>query len=345
MGVPSQCADKWRAAPFNGFALGKPSLPMNRRRFLVSTGAVATAAVLGRAPLFSQTPPAQAPASGAAPVRQPVATEFKLLRRGVGIFTARGGTIGWLSNADALAAVDTQFADTAEIFLRDLPGRNGRMLDVVVNTHHHGDHTGGNATLRPAARSIVAHANVPALLEARAAADNAALNPATLPDATFPERWRRDLGDEVVSARYFGPAHTRGDVVVLFEKANVVHMGDLMFNRLYPVIDRPGGASIRGWVKLLEKVAKEYPSDARFIFGHGNPRFGVLGGPADLLVFRDYLAGLLAHVEAALQAGKSREEVLKLENLPGFPDFHVPPGRGNRLPANLGVAYDELSAG
>jgi len=311
---------------------------MNRRNFLVSSGAAVSLGLLGGTRGAAQ-------AGAPVPARLPVATEFRPLRRKVGVFTARGGSIGWLSNADALAAVDTQFADTAEIFLRDLPDRGGRSLDVVVNTHHHGDHTGGNATLRPAAKAIVAQANVPALLRQRAAADGATLDPATVPDTTFAEAWRAELGDEVVSARYFGPAHTKGDIVVLFERANVVHMGDLMFNRLYPVIDRPGGASIRGWIAVLERVAKEYPADAHYIFGHGQAKFGVVGGPAELLVFRDYLSGLLAHVEAELRAGKSKEEVLGLENLPGFPDFHVPPGRGNRLPLNLAVAYDELRAG
>ncbi len=313
---------------------------MNRRRFLLSSGAAVSFGLAGHRPLFAQNPPAPA----AAPVRQPIATEFKELRRNVGVFTGRGGTIGWLANAGALAAVDTQFPDTAEIFLRDLPGRGGRTLDVVVNTHHHPDHTGGNAIFRPAARSIVAHANVPELLRMRWASDNREPDPAMLPDATFGDTWRTTLGDEVVSANHFGPAHTRGDIVVLFEEANVVHMGDLMFNRIYPVIDRPGGASIRGWIGVLERVAADYPRDAHFIFGHGNPRFGVTGGPADLLAFRDYLSALLAHTEAEIKAGKSREEIMKLENLPGFPDFHVAPGRGNRLPSNLSVAHDELTA-
>jgi glyoxylase-like metal-dependent hydrolase (beta-lactamase superfamily II) len=319
---------------------------MKRRDFLLQTGSFAALGLMGR--LAAQTPPPATPAvmpNPAPPVRPPpLVTEFKPLRRNVGYFTGRGGTIGWLVNHDALAMVDTQFAEPAEVFLRDLPGRGGRQLDVVVNTHHHGDHTGGNATVRPAAKSIVAHANVPELLRARAELDKATLNPATVPDATFPDTWRMDLGDETVSARYFGPAHTRGDIVVLFEKANVVHMGDLMFNRLYPVIDRPGGAKIAGWIKILEQVAAGYPADAHYIFGHGQAKFGVLGGPAELLVFRDYLSALLAHTGAEIKAGKSKEEILKLENLPGFPDFHVPPGRGNRLPLNLGVAYDELTA-
>jgi glyoxylase-like metal-dependent hydrolase (beta-lactamase superfamily II) len=321
---------------------------MQRRQFLLATTAAASLGLLARPRLFAQAPaaPANPPAPAATPpVRPPpLVTEFKPLRRNTGYFTGRGGTIGWLVNNDALAMVDTQFAEPAEAFLRDLPGRAGRPLDIVINTHHHGDHTGGNATVRPAAKSIVAHANVPDLLRARAEAEKTAVNPATVPDATFTDTWRLALGDETVSARYFGPAHTRGDIVVLFEQANVVHMGDLMFNRLYPVIDRPGGAKIAGWIQILEKVAIEYPQDAHFIFGHGQAKFGVVGGPAELRVFRDYLSALLAHTAAEIKAGKTKEEIQKLENLPGFPDFHVPPGRGNRLPLNLGVAYDELTA-
>ena len=83
------------------------------------------------------------------------------MRREVGFFTARGGTIGWLVNQDAVAAVDTQFPDTAKLFLDGLPGRTGRKLAVLVNSHHHGDHTGGNGVFKPETKSIVAHANVP----------------------------------------------------------------------------------------------------------------------------------------------------------------------------------------
>jgi cyclase len=314
---------------------------MNRRAFLISSGAAASLALLGRGRLSAQTPPA-APSLPVAP--PPPVTEFKLLRRNVGLFTGQGGTVGWLSNRDALAVVDTQFPQTAAVLLRDLPGRDGRMIDAVINTHHHGDHTGGNAVLRPAAKQIIAHANVPELMRARAEADKRTLDPALLPTLGFTDGYMQGFGDETIAATYFGPAHTRGDIVVIFKEANVVHMGDLMFNRLYPVIDRPGGASIRGWIKVLEKVAADFPPDAIYIFGHGNPKFGVTGTPADLLVFRDYLSGLLAHVESEIKAGKSKEEIQKLENLPGFPDFHQPPGRGNRLPGNLGVAYDEIMA-
>lgn len=334
---------------------------MNRRDFLLKSGAAASLSLLAKGPLFAQTPSTSsgpAPSTGAAPA--PAATppaappaptwtpEFKALRRNAGYFTARGGSIGWLVNKDAVVAIDTQFPDTAATFLKDLHGRDGRTLDAVINTHHHGDHTGGNGVFRPATKTIVAHANVPDLMRAANSRSQRPVAEAdlapTLPDATFADTWRKDFGDETISAKYFGPAHTKGDIVTLLEKAGVVHMGDLMFNRLYPVIDRPGGASIRGWVKVLERVAADYPKDTVYIFGHGNTKFGVTGSSADLLVFRDYLSALLAHVEGEIKAGKPKEEVVKLENMPGFPDFHVPPGRGNRLPLNLGVAYDELSS-
>lgn len=320
---------------------------MNRRDFLFRSGAAASLGLLAKGPLFAQTP---APALAAPPTPVPPATPvtaFMPLRRNVGYFTGQGGSIGWLVNPDALVAVDTQFPATAAIFLKELPGRGGRTLDAVINTHHHGDHTGGNGIFRPVTKTIIAQANVPALMRAAAVRGPkpptaAELEP-TLPDATFPDTWRGDFGDETISARYLGAAHTKGDIVTHFEKANVVHVGDLLFNRLYPVIDRPGGASIRHWVVVLEKIAADYPKDALYVCGHGHAKFGVSVGSPDLFVFRDYLAALLAHVEAEIKAGKPKEEIVKLENLAGFPDFHVPPGRGNRLPGNLAVAYDELT--
>ena len=299
---------------------------MNRRTFLQRTALLGAAGWLARFPLFAQAAAPQRPAG-----------PFRPLRRNVGYFTGRGGTIGWLVNSDALAIVDTQFPETATQCRDGLPGRDGRMIDVVLNTHHHRDHTSGNGVFKEAARSIVAHANVPRLQRA-GVEDPAAV---VVADETFEKSWRRDLGDETVTATYFGPAHTSGDVIVHFEKANVVHMGDLVFNRVYPVIDRPSGGRIRHWIAVLETAAKTCPADAIYIFGHGNERFGIQGTQPDLLVFRDYLSGLLEYVSRRISAGDSRESIVALENLPGFPDFHQP--LPNRLGMNLGVAYDELT--
>lgn len=301
---------------------------MKRRIFIRNTALLGAAGWLARSPLLGQAASALATPG-----------TFRLLRRNVGLFTGRGGTIGWLVDPAALAVVDTQFPDTAGYCLDNLPQREGRRVDVVLNTHHHRDHTSGNGVFKAAAQSIVAHANVPKLQLA------GGVNPAEVvtADETFEQSWRRELGDEVVTATYFGPAHTSGDAIIHFENAGVVHMGDLLFNRVYPYIDRPAGANIRNWISVLETAAQTYPQDAIYVFGHGSAKFGVEGTHGDLMVFRDYLSGLLEHVEGEIAAGKSKDEIIALDNLPGFPDFHQP--RPNRLGLNLSVAYDELTGG
>ena len=303
---------------------------MNRRDFILSSSLLVSAGLAARAQM-----PAAAPGTPA-----PTPTEFRPLRRGVGIFTGRGGTIGWLANKDALVVVDTQFPDTASLCLAGLPERGARTLDVVINTHHHGDHTGGNPIFKAVSKTIVAHANVPKLQAAAAEKANT-LDKQVYADATFTDVWRRELGGEMITAQYHGTGHTSGDVIVHFEKANVVHMGDLMFNRLDPVIDRGSGGSFRHWITVLEEAAKTYPADAIYVFGHGNPDFGVTGKRGDLLIFRDYVSGLLAHVQKEIAAGNSKEQIAALENLPGFTDFHLK--LPNRMSGNLTAAYDELT--
>jgi glyoxylase-like metal-dependent hydrolase (beta-lactamase superfamily II) len=316
---------------------------MNRRDFLYRSGAVLALGLLPRGPLFAQT--TATPPAGAPPVKPPTpVTEFKPLRRNTGLFTGRGGTIGWLVSPEAVVAVDTQFPDTAALFLAGLPGlpgRSGRTLDAVIDSHHHWDHTGGNKVFKPAARMIVGQQNVPGL-QAAAFARNPQMGEQTPPDTLFADSWRMEAGDEVITARHFGPAHTGGDIVVHFEKANVIHLGDLVFNRIHPVTDRPGGCSVRNWIKVLEKVAETYPADALYIFGHGRPSLGVTGHLGDVLAMRDFLTALVTHVERQIAAGQPRAEIVKLVNLPGFPDYDSDP-KTSRLPGNLGAVYDELT--
>ena len=312
---------------------------MNRRTFLFRTAGLAAAGLVGRSALRAAGP-APAAADRPGPVGPPP-TEFKPLRRNTGIFTGRGGTIGWLVSPAAVVVIDTQFPDTATVCLTDLAGRSARAPDAVINTHHHADHTSGNPVFKRVARTIVAHARVPALQFA-AAEKAGTLDQQVYADTTFTDVWRHDSGDEIVTAQYFGPAHTGGDAVVWFERANVVHLGDLVFNRLYPYIDRPGGASVRNWIKRLEEAHGAFPADAIYIFGHGNSRFGVTGTRDDLHVMRDLLAALVERVQQGIAAGRTRDQIAALDNLPGFPDFHTPPP--NRLPAILGTVYDELTA-
>lgn len=307
-------------------------MPLDRRRFLVlSAGSAASvgvtslaagaagAAVAAEAAMRPVAPGAEAPPQ--APAAQAAQGVFTPLRRNVGCFSLRGGTAGFLVNEDAVAVVDSQFPDSAQVLVAGLSERSGaRPVDVLVNTHHHGDHTGGNGVLRGVTRTMVAHAMAVEHLRNPPAGTPAEED--LIPEVTFTDRWSTALGDERITARHYGRAHTSGDAVVTFEEANVAHMGDLMFHRRHPVVDRAAGATLRGWIEVLERTVAEHARDTLYVFGHAGAGLPVTGTFTDLLRFRDYLDAVLARVGAEIQAGGSREAFLVPgPPLEGFEDF------------------------
>jgi len=243
---------------------------------------------------------------------------FTALRRGVGTFRAQGGTIGWLIRDGALVVVDTQSPKTAPDCWAGLQERTSEALDMVINTHHHGDHTGGNGVFAEHTDRIVAHENVPDLMR-RSAGDGA--DEKAYPTETFETTWTETVGDETLSLRYHGPAHTGGDATIHFQEANVVHMGDLVFNRAYPYIDVQGGADSQNWIAELEAIHDRFGDDTIFIHGHANPEFGPTGGREDLLVMRDFLAALNEYVHKQRQDGASLAEMKQKQVLEGFEAF------------------------
>jgi glyoxylase-like metal-dependent hydrolase (beta-lactamase superfamily II) len=324
---------------------------MNRRQFLVISSA-AIAAVRSSAASAAQSPtPTRSPTYPTGPVGPPqpppAQPRFEAIRRNAGYFTARGGTIGWLFNKEAVVAIDTQFPDTAQLFVDGLRERaGGRGIDVAFNTHHHGDHTGGNAIVKAAAKRLVAHVRVPELQkqvasQAAAKASGPALTP-VVAGATFDKVWSEEMGDERVTAKHYGPGHTGGDAIIHFERAQVVHMGDLFFRELHPRVDRPAGASIRNWITTLETISKEMPGDTIYIAGHARPGLPVTAQRADVLTLRDYFDAVLAHVRQAIAKGRPKDDVAKLGALPGFENYQSS-GTVLTLSGVLGVAYDELT--
>jgi glyoxylase-like metal-dependent hydrolase (beta-lactamase superfamily II) len=314
----------------------------NRRRFLTTSSIALAGATLDLSKLFAQAAPASQAGQAAPPVPQ---TAFTPLRGTVGYFTGQGGTIGYHISKNGVVVVDAQMPATAKICLDGINERDGgRMIDILVNTHHHGDHTGGNPVFRGSVKKILAHANVPELQRAAAARQAAARPDAPPPEvvvanATFGTAWEEDVGSDRMALRYYGPAHTSGDAVVTFVKANVVHMGDLVFNRVHPYIDRPAGASIVNWITVLERTVADHKKDTAYIFGHGSPKFGVTGSRADLLYMRDYLTALLGFVRGEIKAGKPRDVIVTITDpLKGFPDH------GPLIERVLAPAYDELTA-
>jgi cyclase len=246
---------------------------------------------------------------------------------------------------DGLVVVDTQFPDTAQQCLDGIKTRATRPIDLLVNTHHHGDHTGGNAVFKPHVGGILAHANVPGLQQKAAAAPpppGQQPPPApTVADKTYDKAWEQAIGKETLRLKYYGPAHTSGDSVVTFVNANVVHMGDLMFNKRHPFIDRPAGASITNWIAVLESTVKDHAKDTIYIFGHAKDGQPVTGDQGHLFEMRNYLTAVLDVTRKAIADGKSRDETIKLGPLPKFEDYMEAPPRLT-LAAVLGVAYDEL---
>jgi glyoxylase-like metal-dependent hydrolase (beta-lactamase superfamily II) len=312
----------------------------SRREFL-ATSAAAAAGLLTARPLLAVARQVQQP-SRAEPVFTPI-------RRNVGTFTMRGGTVAWLVNRGGTVVVDTQFPPEAAALLEGLRSRGKRdAVELVINTHHHADHTSGNPVFRGVARHVVAHGMADQHM--RRAPGPPAPQPAPgapeplYPDTTFTHRWTAEVGDERIVARHHGRGHTSGDAVITFERANVVHMGDLMFHRRHPVVDRAAGASLRNWERLLAEVVNAHGRDTLYVFGHAGSTLPVTGGPAELMRFREYLGALLAFVERQVGAGRSRDEVMAMRApLAGFEEWGAF-GAANPREA-LTAAYEEVTAG
>ena len=315
---------------------------VSRRDFLAGSVALVGGAAVVRPSLASawqqaaQQPPPPQPA--------PLTPVFTELRRNVGFFTGRGGTIGYLIDPAAVVVVDSGYPDAAKLCLDGLNERSkNRAIDLLINTHHHDDHTLGNIVFKPSVKKMLAHAQAVELMKTRPGR-GAAPSEVAIPAATFTDVMREQVGGESIRVKYYGRGHTSGDAVITFERANVAHMGDLMFNQRHPVVDRAAGATLRGWMTVLERTPRDHSNDTVYIFGHGNTGLPVTGSRTDLAAFRDYFGALLAFVESQVKAGRSRDEILAMRDpLKGFETF----GRfGQPGPRDaLTCAYEEITAG
>lgn len=263
---------------------------------------------------------------------------MELLRDNVGIFTERGGTIGWLISDDAIIVVDSQFPDTAKNFISKVIDQTHRKIDFVINTHHHADHTSGNYMLNKITDKIIAHENAVAL-QKKFYGSGENKESQVYANITFSDTWSASIGKEKVTATHLMPAHTAGDAFIHFENSNIVHLGDLVFNRVYPYMDRPGGCNISSWINYLDQLIQQFDNDTTFIFGHGT---SVVGKSEDILRMRNYLTALLEVVNKNILAGKTLEEIQKLEYVPGFENQLDT--RKNALKMNIVAAYEELSS-
>lgn len=266
---------------------------------------------------------------------------FYPLRNNIGYFSGRGGSIGWYITDDSIVVIDSQFQNSARDFLEGIfdYGEGGRNR-YLFNTHHHGDHVSGNGVFNSDNFQIIAHQNVPGLQQA--SADPSNMQSVVTAHTTFDDDYSVRAGDETITAKYYGPGHTGGDSIIWLENGNIAHMGDLVFNRWYPFIDRDGGASIENWITILETAANQADSETEFIFGHGSSVHGVTGNSDDLLYMRDYLSKLLDHTAAGIESGFSVDEISSVNQFEEFPN-HQSAGSRLSLQANIRAAYEELT--
>ena len=207
-----------------------------------------------------------------------------------------GGNIGVSVGPDGVLLVDDKFAPLAPKIEAALKGVSDKPVRFVLNTHFHGDHSDGNKAFA-AKSTIIAHENA----RKRIMANTKNPTPAqALPVITFEDRIKVHLNGEEIRAFHLPSGHTDTDIVVHFSGSNVVHMGDLFFNGVFPFIDRDSGGGVTALIANIEKVMTEMPEDVKIIPGHGP-----VADKAALGVYLDMLKGTVAIVEAGIKAGKS----------------------------------------
>jgi glyoxylase-like metal-dependent hydrolase (beta-lactamase superfamily II) len=222
-----------------------------------------------------------------------------------------GGNIGASVGEDGIVIVDDQFAPLADKIRAALKGISDKPVRFVINTHYHGDHTGGNGVFQKDA-PVIAHDNVRKRLEEGGTAGNLGsvkfeFKPdpkEALPIITFDHDVTVHLNGEDIRALHYPHGHTDGDSVIFFPKSNVVHMGDDFVRYGFPFVDLGGGGSVRGMAAAMEEVIAKLPADVKVIPGHG-----AISNLDDVRAFVTMLKETFAVVEKGVKQGKTLDQL------------------------------------
>ena len=223
-----------------------------------------------------------------------------------------GGNIGVLIGKEGTLMIDNQFAPLSNKINGAIKTLDPGEIRFAINTHVHGDHSGGNENFSKMGATLVAHDNV------RERMMKETVNPQTnrttpprdkaaWPVVTFADKLNLHLNDEDVILHHFDKGHTNGDVIVQFKNANVVHTGDAFVRYGYPYIDLSNGGSVNGFVNTLDKILLLLDDNTKVIPGHGE-----LATKADVKKLRDGIADIRDQVAAALKKGKKVEDIAAL---------------------------------
>jgi glyoxylase-like metal-dependent hydrolase (beta-lactamase superfamily II) len=239
-----------------------------------------------------------------------VEIQAEKVAEGIYMLTGSGGNMGLSIGNDGTCLIDDQYAPLTTKILAVIKELTPDPVRFVVNTHWHGDHTGGNENMGRAGALLVAHENVRRRMAAGTfmKAFNRQVDPApeaALPVVTFTDAVTFHWNGEEIRVFFVGPAHTDGDSIIHFVRANVFHMGDTLFNGTYPFIDVSSGGRIDGMIAAADRVLKVADDGTRLIPGHGP-----LATRSDLQTFRDMLSTVRDRIAKLKAEGKSREEIV-----------------------------------
>ena len=239
------------------------------------------------------------------------AVEIEALRVADGVYmlTGSGGNIGLSIGEDGPFVIDDQFAPLTEKIQAAIAELTSGAVRFVLNTHWHGDHTGGNENFGEAGAMIVAHENVRKRMnpeEFREVMGNTnQAPPDALPVVTFSDAVNMYWNGENIHVFHVAPAHTDGDAIVHFVNANVFHMGDTFFRGRYPFIDVNSGGNVNGVIHAADRVLSLVDSNTKIIPGHGP-----LSTPEDLQAYRNMLITVRDRVRVLVNEGRSADEIV-----------------------------------
>jgi len=216
----------------------------------------------------------------------------------------QGGNVGLLVGDDGVIMIDDQFAPLTEKLVAAIRTLSNEPIRFVINTHVHGDHTGGNENLGKMGIAIMAHDNVGMRL-AQGVNGGAPAPAAARPIVTYSDSVTLNLNGETVSVRKVPPAHTDGDSYIHFEDANVIHLGDVFRTTGYPIIDVNNGGSAKGTLEALQVAIDMAGPNTKLIPGHG-----VVSDRGDVIEFRDMIAEVQKRVSDLIRQGMTVEQVI-----------------------------------
>jgi glyoxylase-like metal-dependent hydrolase (beta-lactamase superfamily II) len=234
---------------------------------------------------------------------QEVEIKVEQLSPSIYMLEGRGGNIGLFESSDYLVMIDSQFANISETIKAKIKIISDKPIAFLINTHMHGDHTGGNANFKNQGAQIIAHENVYLKLKEQQKIE-------ALPKIGYAEQMNLYELDETLLILHVDNAHTDGDSVIYFVNQDILHMGDTYFANRYPYIDIANGGSIDGYLQAHQDVLALITDETKIIPGHGQ-----ISSKKELEAYTAILVEIKNRIQAELDKGKSEDEVASDQTL------------------------------